>query len=55
MFICKFICIIFFTLYMLSDNHMVFAFLCLTSFIMIIPRSIHVAANDIISFCFMGK
>ena len=34
--------------------HMIFVFLWLTSLSMIISRSVHVAANDIISFFFMA-
>ena len=35
--------------------HMIFCFFCLTSFSVTISRSIHVAANDIISFLFMAE
>ena len=34
---------------------MIFVFVGLTSLSIIIPRSIHFAANDIISFFFMAK
>ena len=34
---------------------MIFVFLCLISLSMIISRSIHVAANGIISFFFMAE
>ena len=34
---------------------MIFVFVCLTSLSMIISRSIHVVANDIISFFFMAE
>ena len=34
---------------------MIFVFVCITSLCMIISRSIHVAANGIISFFFMAE
>ena len=34
---------------------MIFIFLCLTSLSMIISRSMHIAANGIISFFFMAE
>ena len=55
---CKFICIICFSLIYITTYkwyHRVFVFLWLTSLNMIISRSIHVAANGIISFFFMTE
>ena len=53
-FVNRFICTIFLdSTY--KQYHMIFDFLCLTSLSMTISRSIHVAANGIISFFFMAE
>ena len=53
-FVNKFICILFSIPYISKKYCMIFVFLCLTSFSMLMSRSIHVAANGIISFVFMA-
>ena len=53
-FVNKFVCILFSIPYISKKYCMIFVFLCLTSFSMLISRSIHVATNGIISFIFMA-
>ena len=55
-FVNKFICIIFFfKIPHINDICMIFVFLWLTSLNMIVSRSIHIAANGIISFFLMAE
>ena len=55
LFVSKFICIIIFLDSTYKWYHMIFVFAWLTSHNMIISRSIHIAANGIISFFFMAE
>ena len=54
LFVNKFICMIFFDA-IYKWYYMIFYFFCLTSFNMTVSRSIHVAANDIISFFLVAE
>ena len=56
LFVCKFICIIFFLDSTDKQYHVVFVFLLLTYFTKyIISRSIHIAANGIILFFLLAE